>query len=92
MDTRNMPGSGLRTSGVPDVQSNMKRKVNSRPGSNPLYVSSINEPKKFDVLETYEHASTGQNYKSLEYSIFNGGLDTGIELGELSVFNSSFLN
>ena len=94
MEPRNvqgMPGSAMRTN-VPDVQSTMKRKVSSRPGSNPLYVSDIHEPKKFDVLETYEHASAGQNYKSLEFSIFNGGIDTGIEIGELSVFNSSLLN
>ena len=70
----------------------MKRKGNSRPGSNPLYVSDMNEPTKFDVLETYEHASVGQNYKSLDYSIFNGGIDTGIEIGELQVLNSSLLH
>lgn len=70
----------------------MKRKVNSRPGSNPLYASDIHEPKRFDVLETYELASAGQNYQSLEFSIFNGGIDTGIEFGELSVVNSSLLN
>jgi hypothetical protein len=70
----------------------MKRKASSRPGSNPLYVSDINEPKKFDVLETYEQASTGPSYRSLEYSLFNGGIDTGIDIGELSVFNSSLLH
>jgi hypothetical protein len=70
----------------------MKRKVNSRSGSNPLYVSDVHDPKRFDVLETYEQASLAGNYKSLEYSIFNAGLDTGIEIGELSVFNSSLLN
>lgn len=85
-----MPGGAIRAN-VSDVQSNMKRKANSRPGSNPLYASEI-EPKRFDVLETYEHASAGQNYKSLEFSIFNGGIDTGIEFGELSVVNSSLLN
>jgi hypothetical protein len=94
MEPRNvqgMPGGGMRAN-VSDVQSSMKRKANSRPGSNPLYVSDIHEPKRFDVLETYEHASAGQNYKSLEFSIFNGGIDTGIEFGELSVANSSLLN
>lgn len=70
----------------------MKRKGSSRPGSNPLFASDINEPKKFDVLETYEQASTGPNYRTLEYSLFNGGIDTGIEIGELSVFNSSLLH
>jgi hypothetical protein len=44
------------------------------------------------VLETYEQASAGPNYKSLEFSLFNGGIDTGIEIGELSVFNSSLLH
>ena len=94
MEPRNiqgLPGSTMRTN-VADVQSTMKRKVNSRPGSNPQYVSDIQEPKRFDVLKTYEHASTGQNFKSLEYSILNGGLDTGIEIGELSVLNSSLVN
>ena len=65
----------------------MKRKVNSRPGSNPLYASDIHVPKIADVLETYESASKGMNYNSLEFSIFNGGIDTGIEFGELSVPN-----
>ena len=56
METRNvqgLAGTGMRTN-VPDVQPTMKRKVNSRSGSNPLYVSDIHDPKKFDVLETYE--------------------------------------
>ena len=94
MEPRNiqgLPGSAMRTN-VADVQSTMKRKVNSRPGSNPQYVSDVQEPKRFDVLKTYEHASTGQNFKSLEYSILHGGLDTGIEIGELSVLNSSLVN
>ena len=77
-----MPGGGLRAN-VSDVQSNMKRKVNSRPGSNPMYVSDLFEPKRSDILETYESASTGINYSSLEFSIFNGGIDTGIDFGEL---------
>jgi len=76
-------------SNVSDVQSSMKRKVNSRPGSNPLYATDILEPKRSDVLETYESASIGMNYKSLEFSLFNGGIDTGIEFGELSVANNS---
>lgn len=95
MEARNvqgLPGGTMRTNVPQDVQSTMKRKSNSRPGSNPLYVSDINEPKRFDVLETYENASTGPNYRSLEYSLFNGGIDTGIEIGELSVVNSSLLN
>ena len=71
----------------------MKRKVN-RVGSNSMYGVDLYEPKRFDVLDTYEQASlagTG-NYKSLEYSIFTGGIDTGIDFGELSVFNNSLLS
>ena len=47
------------------------------------FSTSAQEGKKFDVLKSYEKASTGPSYKSLEYSIFYGGLDTGIEIGEL---------
>ena len=35
------------------------------------------------MLKTYEKASTGSSYKSLDYSIFYGGIDTGIDIGEL---------
>ena len=69
----------------------MKRKIN-RVGSNSLYNSDFYEPKRFDVLETYEQASLSSNYKSLEYSLFNGGIDTGIDFGELSVFNNSLFS
>lgn len=69
----------------------MKRKVN-RVGSNSIYGIDVYEPKRFDVLDTYEQASLGSNYKSLEYSIFTGGIDTGIDFGELSVFNNSLLS
>ena len=92
-------GSGMMSGGRGGVggadisgMGGMKRKVNSRTGSNPLYASEMHEPKRFDVLETYEQASqSGQNYKSLEYSIFTGGIDTGINFGELSVTNSSLM-
>ena len=65
----------------------MKRKVN-RVGSNSIYGAEGYEPKRFDVLEAYEQGSL-VGYKSLEYSIFNGGIDTGIDFGELSVFNNT---
>ena len=54
-------------------------------------MTDIYEPKRFDVLETYEKASLDSSYKNLEYSLFTGGIDTGIDFGELSVFNSSLL-
>ena len=69
----------------------MNRKIN-RVGSNSLYNSDFYEPKRFDVLEAYEQASLGSNYKSLEYSLFNGGIDTGIDFGNLSVFNNSLFS
>lgn len=56
-------GTGIVGAGRGVVSSDMqaiggiKRKVNSRTGLNPLYASDLNEPKRFDVLETYEQAS-----------------------------------
>lgn len=35
------------------------------------------------MLKTYEKATSGQTFKSLDYSIFYGGIDTGIDIGEL---------
>ena len=45
---RGVVGSDMQAMGA------IKRKLNSRTGSNPLYASDLNEPKRFDVLETYE--------------------------------------
>lgn len=90
VDSVGMSASGMRTN-LQDSSQSLKRKGMSS-SSGPLGGSDINDPKKYDVLDTYEQASTNGNYKSLEYSIFNGGLDTGIEIGELSVINSSLLN
>lgn len=87
-----MNSSGLMRPNVTDVSMNMKRKVNSRTGSNSIFGADIYEPKRFDVLDTYEQASIAGNYKSLEYSIFSGGIDTGIDFGELSVFNNSLFS
>ena len=41
------------------------------------------EGKRYDVLKTYEKASIGGDHKSLEHSIFYGGIDTGIDIGDL---------
>lgn len=44
------------------------------------------QPVKFDVLEMYEQEQGGVDQA---FSIFKGGIDTGIDLDELAACNSS---